>query len=94
MIPPHVNPGLPVTVTPPELVIDDSFRSKKMTELSMEQKDFEYQCGKCKMFACPIFQKYPKTNGCNYGPDILDQIKKSKKSKSRDFDEIRKELGI
>jgi len=24
--PPHVHPGLPVTVTPPELVIDDSFR--------------------------------------------------------------------
>ena len=55
---------------------------------------FEYKCGECNMFACPIFMQYPKTIGCNSGPDILNQIKKAKKSKSRDFEDVCKELGI
>lgn len=38
--------------------------------------------------------KNPKVQGCNYGPDILNQIKKAKKAKSRDFENICKELGI
>jgi hypothetical protein len=55
---------------------------------------YEYECGKCNMFACPIFIKRPKTTGCNYGPDVLNQIKKSKKGNNRDFEEVCKELGI
>ncbi len=46
------------------------------------------------MFACPIVMKYPKTTGCDYGPDVLNQIKKSKKSKSKDFEAVCRELGI
>lgn len=55
---------------------------------------YEYTCGKCGMFACPILRKDQKTEGCNYGPDILNQIKKSKKRGSRDFADVREELGI
>jgi hypothetical protein len=54
----------------------------------------KYTCDTCKMFACPIMMKYPKTNGCDYGPDVLDQIKKATKAKSRDFELVCKELGI
>jgi hypothetical protein len=54
----------------------------------------EYICGKCKMFACPILMKYPKTTGCDYGPDILNQIKESKGRGSSDFGKVCKELGI
>lgn len=54
----------------------------------------KYVCKNCKMFRCPIIMRYPKTKGCEYGPDILTQIKVSKKSKSRDFEEVVKELGI
>lgn len=53
-----------------------------------------YICYNCDMFGCPIFMKDPKVTGCKYGPDIMRQIKASKKSKSRDFEEICKELGI
>jgi hypothetical protein len=55
---------------------------------------YKYECGKCNMFACPVFMKDPKTIGCDYGPDVLNQIKKSKRGNSRDFEEVCKELGI
>jgi hypothetical protein len=54
----------------------------------------EYTCDQCQMFACPVAMKYPKTKGCNQGKDVMEQIRKSKKTKSRDFDDICKELGI
>ena len=54
----------------------------------------KYSCETCKMLACPIVMKYPETEGCDYGKDIMEQIKKGKKSKSRDFEDVCKELGI
>lgn len=54
----------------------------------------EYLCDFCKMFACPIKMKYPKITGCDYGSDIMNQIKKSKKAKSKDFETVCRELGI
>ena len=59
-----------------------------------KQPKYEYTCGKCDMFACPVFMKYPKTVGFDQGPDIMRQIKTSRKAKSRDFEELCKELGI
>lgn len=43
----------------------------------------KYPCNTCKMFACPVKMKYPTTTGCDYGKNIMEQIKKSKKAKSR-----------
>lgn len=60
----------------------------------MTEQPQRYQCRSCTMFACPIVMKYPKTTGCDYGPDVLNQIKKSKKSKSKDFEAVCRELGI
>jgi len=37
---------------------------------------------------------YPKTVGCNQGPDIMRQIKVSRRAKGRPFEDVAKELGI
>ena len=54
----------------------------------------KYSCDTCKMFACPIVMKYPKTRGCDIGQEMMEQIKKSRKAKSRDFEDVCRELGI
>lgn len=44
---------------------------------------------------CPLLKHDPKIKGCDYGPDIMRQIVTGMKSKkSRNFDEVVKELGL
>ncbi len=56
----------------------------------------QHLCINCHVFACPIVMKSKiPVFGCNYGEDIMNQIKAGMKSKkSRNFEEIAKELGV
>jgi hypothetical protein len=51
-----------------------------------------HTCEKCNKFRCPLVMKYSNVIGCDR--DIMEQTWASKKGKSRDFEEVAKELGI
>lgn len=69
---------------------DDDLPGDTMTP----KPELEYTCDTCTMFECPVLMKYPGTTGCNIGKDLMEQIKKSREAKSRDFEDVCKELGI
>ena len=49
------------------------------------------------MFACPIVMKSrTPVWGCNYGEEIMNQIKEGmkRKGRSRPFEDVAKELGL
>lgn len=64
--------------------------------MTMREK-WEYLCENCHMFACPIVMKSrTPVWGCNYGEEIMNQIKEGMKrrGRSRPFEDVAKELGL